>query len=594
MSEPAQKGEKFFRGIPVSPGVCRGKILVLRKKEPCVSERRIAEDEVAHEVHRLEQALLSTRQEILEVQRQVSEGIGAKDATIFDAHLLVLEDPTLIDEVTKRIMLRKVNAEFAFFEFAEKYTETLSKIEDEYLRERASDMRDVASRVLNNLMGHDPIDLRHLKEPSIIISNDLAPSTTALLDKRMVIGFATDCGSKTSHTAIMARSLQIPAVVGLKDASDQLETGEYALLDGYNGQIIVNPTDQTLFEYGQLVRKQVNLIEKLKDVQDKPAITLDGLRIKLSANIEQSSDAEVVKGYGAEGVGLFRTEYLFINRETFPSEQEQHDAYVEVAAALKPLPVVIRTLDLGGDKFLSHLQVPKEMNPFLGWRAIRYCLEEKDLFRSQLRAILRASAEGNVKLMYPMISCLAEVEQANTLLESCKEDLRREGIPFDDKLEVGAMIEIPSAAIAADSLARRVDFFSIGTNDLIQYSLAVDRLNEKIAHLYQPTHPAILRLIKMTVDAAHREGIPVAVCGEMAGDPVLAPLLLGLGVDELSVSPSLVPEIKFLVRRLKMTEARALAEFALNCESGEEILERAQALAREIAPSLFDNKMNVV
>lgn len=591
MSASEQKGEKFFRGIPVSPGVCRGKILILSKKEPCISERHVSESEVHHEVRRLEQALLQTRQQILEVQRKVSEGLGAKDATIFDAHLLVLEDPTLIEEVTSRITQRHLSAEFAFNQFAEKYTATLSKIDDEYLRERASDMRDVAARVLNNLLGHDQIDLRHLKEPSIIISDDLAPSTTALMDRKMVIGFATDCGSKTSHTAIMARSLEIPAVVGLKDASTQIETGQYALLDGYNGQIIVNPTDQTLFEYGQLVRKQVNLLEKLRDVQDKPSITLDGVRVNLSANVEQSSDAEVAKGYGAEGVGLFRTEYLFINRETFPSEQEQYEAYVEVAAALKPLPVVIRTLDLGGDKFLSHLQVPREMNPFLGWRAIRFCLEEKEVFRSQLRAILRASIQGNVKLMYPMISCIGELDQANGLLSVCKDELRAENIFFDDAMEVGAMIEIPSAAIAADSLARRVKFFSIGTNDLIQYALAVDRLNERIAHLYQPTHPAILRLIKMSVDAAHHEGIWVGVCGEMAGDPVLAPLLLGLGVDELSVSPSLVPEIKFLIRRLKMTEARGLAEFALNCESSEEILERCQALAREIAPSLFDKKV---
>ncbi len=591
MSASEQKGEKFFRGIPVSPGVCRGKILILSKKEPCISERHVSESEVSNEVRRLEQALLQTRQQILEVQRKVSEGIGAKDATIFDAHLLVLEDPTLIEEVTSRITQRRLSADFAFNEFAEKYTATLSKIDDEYLRERASDMRDVASRVLNNLLGHDQIDLRHLKEPSIIISDDLAPSTTALLDREMVIGFATDCGSKTSHTAIMARSLQIPAVVGLQDASTQIETGQYALLDGYNGQIIVNPTDQTLFEYGQLVRKQVNLLEKLRDVQDKPSITLDGVRVNLSANVEQSSDAEVAKGYGAEGVGLFRTEYLFINRETFPSEEEQYEAYVEVAAVLKPLPVVIRTLDLGGDKFLSHLQVPREMNPFLGWRAIRFCLEEKEIFRSQLRAILRASVQGNVKLMYPMISCIGELDQANGLLAGCKDELRAEKIAFDETMEVGAMIEIPSAAIAADSLARRVKFFSIGTNDLIQYSLAVDRLNERIAHLYQPTHPAILRLIKMSVDAAHHEGIWVGVCGEMAGDPVLAPLLLGLGVDELSVSPSLVPEIKFLIRRLKMTEARSLAEFALNCESSEEILERCQALAREIAPSLFDKKV---
>jgi phosphoenolpyruvate-protein phosphotransferase (PTS system enzyme I) len=361
-------------------------------------------------------------------------------------------------------------------------------------------------------------------------------------------------------------------------------------LDGFNGLIIVNPTDQTLFEYGQLVRKQVTLEEKLRDVQDKPAVTLDGSKIILSANIEQPNDAEAVTGSGAEGVGLFRTEYLFINRETLPSEEEQYQAYRKIAAALKPHPVIIRTLDLGGDKFLSHLQVPQEMNPFLGWRAIRFCLQQTDIFRAQLRAILRASVEGNIKMMYPMISCLGELLQANELVEKYKAELRDEKVSLDDSMEIGAMIEIPSAALAAESLARRVKFFSLGTNDLIQYSLAVDRLNEKIAHLYEPTHPAILRLIKMTVDAAHRQGIWAGVCGEMAGDPMMVSLLLGLGVDELSVAPPNVPPVKYLIRRIKMSEARELAEFALNCESSEEILARCAEHAQRVAPSLFENQ----
>jgi phosphotransferase system enzyme I (PtsI) len=388
----------------------------------------------------------------------------------------------------------------------------------------------------------------------------------------------------------MARSLRIPAVVGLKDASERLETGCYALLDGLNGVIIINPTDQTLYEYGQIIRKQVTLQEKLRDILLKPAITLDGHRIFLSANIEQAADAEQVKANGAEGVGLFRTEYLFIHRERPPGEEQQYQAYREAAQALKPLPVVIRTLDLGGDKFLSHLPVPREMNPFLGWRAIRFCLQERDLFRAQLRAILRASAEGNVKMMYPMISGLDELKQANALVDEYKAELRKEGVAFDEHLEIGAMIETPSAVIVADSLAKRLKFFSIGTNDLIQYSLAVDRMNEKIAHLYEPTHPAIVRLIKATVEAAHRHKIWVSVCGEMASDPVLAPLLLGLGVDELSAASSLVPPVKFLIRRLKLGEAKELADFAMVCESAAEILARCQDLARNIAPSLFETK----
>ncbi len=590
MRDSSHNGEQIFRGIPVSSGVCRGKLLVLNQGENRIPSYSVTPAQVPGELKRLETALIQTRGQILDVQRQVSNGLGAGDAAIFDAHLLVIEDQTLISEVARVIEQKLVNAETAFQQVADRYAATLSAIEDEYLRERASDMRDVTSRILANLMGGSTpqSELSRLDEPCIVVSQDIAPSVAAMLDRRMVLGIATQLGSKTSHTAIMARAMQIPAVVGVKGAIESLKSGQYALLDGYHGQIIVNPTDQTLFEYGQLVRKQVSLFEKLRDLQDKPAVTLDGVRVTLSANIEQASDVEAVKASGADGVGLFRTEYLFINRNCFPSEQEQYEAYHHVAAALKPLPVVFRTLDLGGDKFLSHLHAAPEMNPFLGWRAIRFCLEERDLFRAQLRAVLRASSEGNVKLMYPMISNLQELEAANALVEECKDQLRAENLPFDPQFEIGIMVEIPSAVLAADSLARRSRFFSIGTNDLIQYSLAVDRLNHRIAHLYQPTHPAIVRLIKMTVDAAHAQKVWVSVCGEMAGDPVLTPLLLGLGVDELSTAPSVLPQIKFLIRRLKMPEAVALAEFALHCESGQEILDRSQALAESIAPSLFE------
>ena len=590
MPEPMHKGEKTFRGIPVSAGVCRGKILVLDKVRPAVFKRQLSNGEAPEEVSRLEKALVQTRHQILEVQRKVSEGMGAKEGSIFDAHLLVLEDRTLLDEVVRVIQEEKVNAEHAFNSVAERYAATLAAIEDDYLRERATDMRDVTARVLSNLLGRDEnIDLRHLKEPCIIISHDLTPTNTAQLDRSKVLGFGTDVGSKTSHTAIMARSLHIPAVVGLKNVSEQLKSGQYALLDGFNGVIIINPTEQTLFEYGQLEKKRVSLQEKLREMLAKPAVTLDGRRIFVSANIEQASDAEEVKTNGADGVGLFRTEYLFINCDHLPTEEQQYQAYRAVAAALKPMPVVMRTLDLGGDKFLSHLQLPTELNPFLGWRAIRFCLQERDIFRGQLRAILRASAEGNIKMMYPMISGLDELKEANALVEEYKAELRREKVAFDEDLQVGAMIETPSAAIVAESLAKRLKFFSIGTNDLIQYSLAVDRMNEKIAHLYEPTHPAIVRLIKLTVDAAHSNKIPVSVCGEMASDPVLAPLLLGLGVDELSAASPLVPAVKYVIRRMKMDEAAKLAEFALGCESSADILERCQDFARQIAPSLFED-----
>ena len=589
MADSGRSGEKIFQGIPVSPGVCRGRILIVGRPQDEIPKIHIEADEVGCQVQRLEQALIDTRHEINEVQKQVSKALGAEEASIFDAHLLVLDDPTFMDEVNRYISQERVTAEYAFQHVADKYIRTLSGIEDEYLRERAADMRDVTSRILNNLTGADHLDLRHLKDSAIIVSHDLSPSVTAHLDRTKVLGFATDIGSKTSHTAILARSMQLPAVVGLHNASRELATGQYALLDGYNGLVITNPSDQTLFEYGQLARRQVSIEEKLQEVRDKPAVALDGTRIIVSANIEQPGDSESVKASGSEGVGLFRTEYLFINRETLPTEDEQLEAYRSVAAALKPQPVIIRTLDLGGDKFLAHLKVPNEMNPFLGWRAIRFCLVEKDIFCAQIRAILRASVEGNVKMMYPMISGLDELKKANALVEQCKNELRRNGLPFDENIDIGAMIEVPSAVLAADGLAKHVKFFSIGTNDLIQYSLAVDRLNEKIAHLYEPTHPGIVRLLKMTVDAGHRHGIWVGVCGEMAGDPVYTPLLLGMGVDELSMAPANVGRVKFLIRRMKMSEARELADFALESDSSTDILARCDTYVRKIAPGLFED-----
>lgn len=589
MPELSQGGERVFRGIPVSAGVCRGKLLVVGQTELHITQRSLAEPEIPEQIARLEKALIQTRQEIVDVQEKVRHAMGAEDAGIFDAHLLVLEDRTLLDEVVRYVTEKRINIEYAFRAVADKYAHTLGAIDDEYLRERASDIRDITARVLNNLLGRPAeIDLRHLKEPCILISYDLSPSQTALLDKKMALGIGTDIGSKTSHTAIMARSLQIPAIVGLANTSQQVETGDYALLDGFNGVLIINPTDQTLFEYGQLIRKHISVEEKLRDLRDQPAITLDGVTVPLAANIEQPEDTEAVQAFGAAGVGLFRTEYLYINRDTLPTEEEQYQAYRQVAAALKPHPVVIRTLDLGGDKFLSRLQGPKEINPFLGWRAIRICLQECDIFRPQLRAILRASVEGNVRLMYPMISCLEELIQANQSIALYKEELAAENIPFDPDLPIGVMIETPSAALIADALAKRVRFFSIGTNDLIQYALAVDRMNEKIAHLYEPTHPAILRLIRNTVEAAHQEGIWVGLCGEMAGDPALVPLLLGLGVDQLSAAPASVPAIKYLIRRLRLQEAKDLAGHALLSESGAEIGKRAREFAQHVAPSLFN------
>ncbi len=591
MTEHGQSGERVYKGIPVSAGICQGKAFVLHKAQTHIPHYAVAEADLPHQVQRFHDALVLTRQQIQGVQNKVSQALNAQEASIFDAHLLVLDDPTLIDSVTELVFTKRINVEAAFHEFTQKYTATLSAIDDAYLRERVADLRDVTSRVMSNLLGNAQHQaLEDITEPCIILADDLSPSEVAIVDRKVVLGFATDSGSKTSHMSIMSRSLKVPAVVGLKDTSVKIKSGQQILLDGYNGTIVVNPSDQTLFEYGKLVRQQASIEEKLRSLQDQPAITLDGLHITLSANIEQPGDVAAAQDCGAEGVGLFRTEFLFLNRDNLPTEEEQYEAYRTVAEGLKPAAVIIRTLDIGGDKFLSHLQIPLEMNPFLGWRAIRFCLEEKDVFRAQLRAILRASAFGNVKIMYPMISHHSEIDKANELLEAYKKELEAENIPFDKNIEVGAMIEIPSAAVTADMLAKRVKFFSLGTNDLIQYTLAVDRLNERIAHLYEPTHPAVLRLIKWTAEAAQKNGLWCGVCGEMAGDPYMTPLLLGLGVRELSMSPPSLPRVKFLIRRLKMEDATELANFALSCESGCAILERSIALARRTAPSLFENE----
>lgn len=589
MPTKRKTGEKMLRGIPVSQGVSRSRVVVLDRTRIDPAKWGILESDPAGEEDRLQASLVVTRRQILAVQERLREAMGADEAQIFDAHLLVLEDPMLLQETARFILEDLVTAEFAFHQASEKYADALAKLDDSYLSERAADIRDVTQRVLANLIGQPQCTaLADLTEPCIVVAHDLTPSDTAMMDPAMVLGFATEVGSRTSHTAILARSLRIPAVLGLGEVISELHTGESVLLDGFNGFVVIDPSEQTLFEYGQLVDRQTSIEKSLEVIHDDAAETRDGHRIILSANIERAADVESVLQCGAIGVGLFRTEFLFINRSDLPDEEEQFAAYRKVTESLAPDPVIIRTLDLGGDKLLSHLNVAEEMNPFLGWRAIRLCLQEKDLFRTQLRAILRASVFGNLKIMYPMISGVEELEAANVLLDECREQLRDEGVAFAEDVEIGVMIETPSAAMIADSLARRVKFFSIGTNDLIQYALAVDRLNEKIAHLYEPTHPGILRLIKATVDAAQAHSIWTGICGEMAGDLAAVPLLLGLGVSELSVTPSMVPRVKMLIRSIEMSEARKLAEFALDSDSPKEILARAEALAKAAVPSFFE------
>ncbi len=588
MPSQDRSGEVVLHGVAASPGVCRGTVLVLKDNDPTPGPREIPESAVPREIERLEQAIVVIRGEIQELQRRLAEELGTRDASIFEVHLLILEDPALLGECLRRIREMRLSAEAAFQDVAREYIDSLSAFADPYLRERAVDIRDVMQRVVNHLVGKTssggpPV----LNEPVIIITRDLTPSVTAQLDRTKVLGFATDVGSLTSHTAILARSLKIPAVVGLHEISSRVVSGQQVLLDGHTGSVFINPTDQTLFEYGQLTRRRLQFEERLREIRDLPAVTPDGTRIIVSANLELADDAPVVREVGAEGVGLFRTEYLFLAGSSAPGEEEQFQAYRAVAETVKPDGVIIRTLDIGGDKFAPYLRMPHEVNPFLGWRAIRFCLNQRDMFRTQLRAILRASAHGNVRLMYPMISCVEELIEANALLAECKQALSAEGHAFAERLEVGAMIEIPSAVLIADSLAPHVDFFSIGTNDLIQYTLAIDRLNDRIAHLYQPTHPAVLRMIRLTVEAARRRGIWVGVCGEMAGDPMLVPLLIGLGVNELSAAPASVPRIKHVIRRCRIEEARQFADWAVDQPGSTAIQTAAGELARRIAPLLF-------
>lgn len=551
----------------MSPGIAHGTAFIHRPDdEP--PPRKISLGGSEREVERLRDALCATRRQIVELQEQVEKSLGAKDAAIFEAHVMVVEDGVMIDEVEKMIRRESCNAEHAFFTVVHRYIRSLGEMEDPYLRERAVDIHDVGRRVIHNLLGREPSALGGLDAPSIVIAHNLTPSDTVQATREFLLGFATEVGGKASHTAIMARSLNIPAVVGLHGGLTAIEPGSEVLLDGYGGLLIVNPSEQTLFEYGAVSARRKQIEEGLTGLRDTASAMSDGTHVMLSANIEQSEDITQALDSGAEGVGLFRTEFLYFNRDDLPAEEEQFAEYRIVVEAANPKSVIIRTLDLGGDKLHEQLHSEREDNPFLGWRAIRVCLERRDIFRTQLRAILRASAFGKIKIMFPMISGLPELRDAKAALEECRAELRAEGVAFDETIEVGMMIEVPSAAMIADLLAKEVSFFSLGTNDLVQYATAVDRTNERIAHLYEPTHPAVLRLIKMTVDAAHAAGIHVGLCGEMGGDISVTPLLIGLGVDELSCGAAVLPRVKRAIRSLDMAACRRLAESALKADTG--------------------------
>jgi len=571
-----------LKGIAAAPGISMGKAFRIGKEEFVIPKQQIRPEDIPVQIQLFEEALIQTRREIIDLQKRIAFDMGQEQAEIFDAHLLVLEDRMLIEEVISRLKKELVNVAYIFSEVLKKYIDVFSKIEDEYLKERTADVNDVGKRILRNLLGKKRPILGDLKEKVIVVAHDFSPSDTAAMHKQNVCAFITDIGGKTSHTAIMAKSLEIPAVVGVEDATLKINSDDMLIVDGSVGTVIINPDEETLRIYQQEFEKLKGVSERFLSVKDLPAVTLDGKTIEIVGNIELPDDVPSVKLHGGQGIGLYRTEFFYMNRKDFPSEEEQCQAYKYVAEEMKPYPVIIRTLDLGGDKFLSQLEVPKEMQPFLGWRAIRFCLARPDIFKVQLRAILRASIHGNLKLMYPMISGIEELKQANEILTEVKEELRKENFPFDNNIEVGAMIEVPSAAMTADLLASEADFFSIGTNDLIQYSLAVDRTNEKVAYLYEPTHPAVLRMIRNIIEAAHNAGIWVGMCGEMAGEPSLILILLGLGLDEFSMPPSVIPEVKYIIRSITLKVAQDIAREVLKLSTGKEVEEFSQARLREI------------
>jgi phosphotransferase system enzyme I (PtsI) len=571
--ETSAKEELVVQGISASQGIAYGQIFLYEKSDVEVPFYQVDPNKRVAEIARFEQALLTTRQQIAKIQDEVEKNLGVDEARIFDAHLMVLEDQALIGETIREFEKTGRNIETCFNQVASRYIKAFDEIDDEYLRERAGDLRDVAQRVLQNLLGQAINNLSRLADKRIVVANDISPSDSASIDRSQALGIVTDTGSKTSHAVIVARSMRIPAVVGVRDLTKKARNGDWAIVDGYEGIVVLNPSEQTLFRYGKIQIQKKSFEQRLLEASRQPAVTLDGVPVALMANIEKVDETAQAKEYAAEGVGLFRTEYLYLNSARIPTEQEQFLSYKAVAEALAPHPVVIRTLDLGGDKPMASAPelFPKEDNPFMGFRAIRFCLEHVHLFKDQLRAILLASAYGQVRIMYPMISGVEELDRANAVLAECKAELKQRGQPFDEKVSVGSMIEIPSAAVTSDLLARKCGFFSVGTNDLIQYMLAIDRVNDRIAHLYEPTHPAILRMLKHIVEQAHLANIKVAVCGEMAGDPVFAPLLLGLGVDELSMSPTLLPAVKYLVRAMKLSDAKALVEEALTLDDPKKI-----------------------
>lgn len=577
MQFAGSKGEfKMIKGIAASSGISIGKALKKEHIEINVEKKSISD--IDAEKAKFAAAIGKAKAEISDLVTLTKENIGEDESKVFEAHLMILEDPEVASRVNEGLETQKLCVEYIYNQVTDSFIDMFMQIPDEYLRERAHDLKDVRDRVIRHLLGIIVRDYSQLKENAIIIAHDLTPSDTASLDKAHTIGFITEIGGSTSHSAIMARTLEIPAVVGTGDIMSQVEEGQMVILDGDAGIVIVGPSEAEIQHYTQLKEEREAFTKALEKLKGQATSSKDGHTVELAANIGSPNDLEGVLKYDAEGVGLYRTEFLYMDRANWPTEEEQFQAYKKVAQGLQGKPVVIRTLDIGGDKKLDYYQMPEEMNPFLGYRAVRLCLDQVDIFKTQLRAIMRASHYGNIRIMFPMISSVEEIRQVKAILAEVKTELQAEGKPFNPETQVGIMIEIPAAAVIADLLAKEVDFFSIGTNDLIQYTVAVDRMNHKISYLYNPFNPAVLRLINGVIQAAHRQGIWVGMCGETAGNPLLIPLYLAMGLDEFSMTPSAILKARWIISKQSKADLQAVLEKVLDTPTAEEIKSICESL----------------
>lgn len=588
MQQSDQVKEVIYQGIPASPGIAMAPLHVIARGFGAPEVYEIKDNEIEHEQDRFRDAIALTKHQLEELQERLEDLAGDDEQGIFEAHVMMIEDSSLIQKVVEAIASRKQNAEYAFYAVMQTFLEAMRRVPDPFLRERTTDMEDVAQRVLRNFDFDDSPNHKAPDDHHILVAYDLAPSDTVTMNKRHVLGFATEQGSVNSHTAILARAFGVPAIVGIDNAVINMMALTPAILDGYSGKIILHPSQDTTEHYKQILNEKAKVRSELEAKRGALTETIDGRQVTVSANMEFLDELPLVKRSGAKGIGLYRTEYLLLDGEEMPDENKQAEIYSEVCKELSPHNVIIRTLDAGGDKLQIEPLTDPEPNPFLGWRGIRVSLSRPGMFREQVRAILRASAHGRVAVMFPMISGLSEVRRAKEVIHKCMNEFDKEGIPFDPKMPVGVMIEVPAAAMCADLLAPEVDFFSIGTNDLIQYTVAVDRVNPHVADLYRPTHPAVIRLIKQTIDAANANNIWTAICGEMAGDVRLTPLLLGMGVEELSVGPLQVSTVGQAIRSLSYAECAAMSDEALKHSRSQGVMDLSLELAKEHYPELLD------